>query len=210
MGPFKRPGRSSVAQSPQPSDRGSSSSCRVDSRDKKKQHRPNRRDPEEQVSRLIDERLPGISQVQLTQHEVKGQNLLSRIAADHADISARGGRLSGIYWTKLRAEYGVECGPPLTVANQNEIVSAGLYSALAAAKNNNSALRSKKELTAFFGTCTKLNQKEMVGIVKYFSDLKIAGSESSAMALIAAMKTFIKIKAHENYPEDNTTIYTLT
>ena len=28
------------------------------------------------------------------------------------------------------------------------------------------------------------------------------------MALIAAMKTFTKIKAHENYPEDNTTIYT--
>ena len=49
----------------------------------------------------------------------------------------------------------------------------------------------------------------MVGIVKYFSDLKIAGSEASAMALIAAMKTFTKIKAHENYPEDNTTIYIL-
>ena len=69
------------------------------------------------------------------------------------------------------------------VANPNEVVSAGLCSALAAAKNNNAALRSKKELTAFFGTCTKLNQKEMVGIVKYFSDLKIAGSEASAMAL---------------------------
>ena len=109
MGPFKRPGRSSAAQSLQPSDRGSSSSSRVDSREKKKQHRPNRRDPEEQVSRLIEDRLPGISQVQLTQQEVKGQNLLSRITADHADISARGGRLSGIYWTKLRAEY-VRCG----------------------------------------------------------------------------------------------------
>ena len=171
------------------------------------QHRPNRRDPEEQVSRLIEDRLPGISQFQLTQHGVKGQNLLSRITADRAEVFLRGGRLSGIYWTKLRAEYGVECGPPFHVANQNEVVSAGLYSALAAAKNNKAALRSKKELTAFFGACTKLNQKAMVGIVKYFSELKIAGIEASAMAPSAAMKTFIKIKAHENYPEDNATIY---
>ena len=186
---------------------GSASSCRTDSQDTKKKQRLSRRDPEEQVSRLIEERLPGISQVQLTQHEVRGRTLLSRITADHAEISSRGGRLSGVYWTKLRAEYGVECGPPLKVINPNQPVSPALCNALAVAKHNNAALRSKRELSAFFGTCTSLNQKEMVGIVKFFSELKVAGNESSAMALSAAMKTFVKINAQETYPEENTNIY---
>jgi len=199
MGPFKRQSCGGAAAS-------SAADKPVASKgdDSAKKRRLGRRNSEEQIERLVKERLPGISQVQLTQHEVKGDTLLARITKDHQNASQRGGRLSGVYWTRLRQEYGVESGPPLKVLNPDEKVQPALCLALSKAKHNNAAMRTKKDLIAFFATVGSLNQKEVVGLCKYLAELKIAGNEASSMCMSSAMKAFIRLKITEKYPEEQT------
>lgn len=153
---------------------------------------------------MIALNLPGISQLQLTQHLVNGESLLCRVTRDKKEAKEKGTHLSHVYWSKLRSEFGVASTlSQLKVQNPQDSVSSALCEALAEAKNTNAAHRSKRHLTSFFGTVASLNQKEVVGIVKYLSEIKPAANEGSAMAMSAAMKAFVRLGLQEKFPEES-------
>ena len=149
-----------------------------------KRQRLERRSTEEKVRRSVAECLPTVTEVQLTQHIVDGKNLLERLTDDRVEAKNVGRRLGSSYWKAVRLQYGI--GDPtssLIVNDDAEVIDLGLISALQQARNPNAALRSKNLLNSWCSSTAKINQKMVVGLVKFIMSLKPDKNASAAQAM---------------------------
>ena len=149
-----------------------------------KRRRLERRSTEEQVHRSVKHFLPNVTEVQLTQHIVGGKNLLQRLTDDRREARKEGRRLGASYWKAVRLQYGIEDPTgTLIVRDETETIDSGLFGALQQARNPNAALRSKNLLNSWRSSASKVNQKMIVGIVKFMMTLKPDKNAAAAQAM---------------------------
>ena len=148
-----------------------------------KRHRLDRGSTEEQVRRSLAECLPTVTEVQLTQHIVDGKNLLQRLTDDRVEAKGAGLRLGASYWKAVRIQYGIEDPTgSLVVLDETDVIDPGLIAALQQARNPNAALRSRNLLNSWCSSTSKVNQKMVVGLVKFIISLKPDKNASAAQA----------------------------
>ena len=149
-----------------------------------KRRRLERRSTEEQVRRSVTDHLPTVTEVQLTQHIVSGKNLLQRLTDDRREAKEEGRRLGASYWKAIRRQYDIEDPTgTLSVNDDTETIDPGLIGALQQARNPNAALRSKNLLNSWCNTASKVNQKMIVGLIKFIATLKPDKNAAAAQAM---------------------------
>jgi len=149
-----------------------------------KRRRLERRTTEEKVRRSVVDHLPHVSEVQLTQHIVEGTSLLQRLTNDRRAARDEGKRLGPAYWQKIRQQYSLEDPTSrLIVKDDSEKVDPALVAALQQARSPNAAARSKSLLVNWCSSAVDVNQKMIVGLVKFIANLKPDKNAGAAQAI---------------------------
>jgi hypothetical protein len=156
----------------------------------------------DKVQRLIDQHLKGCSEAILSQHIVGGNSLRGRIASARLAAESEKKNLGPTFWSALKKEYGVlEPLSELQVKDASEPVPEGLITSLEAASSPNAALRSKAPLQSYMANAPVLNQRSLVGIVKYAHTLRMT-SDSSVGCMVGVMKMIVRLGLKMEFAQD--------
>lgn len=168
-----------------------------------KRQRLNRRNLDEQVARLISANLPEATELQLRQHLVDGLSLVDRVAADKDRAGKDGRHLGTTYWRHIRKEYGIEAPmAQLRVKDDKQVVDPGLVSALQLARNPNAAQRTKSQLISWCASVEIVNQRSLVGLLKFLCELRPNVNSGSAQALLEVGKMVARLGLMDKFAEE--------
>ena len=168
--------------------------------------RVQRRDSEEAADRAIQEHYPTFTRMQTDVVRIDGLTLRERVVAQKRLCKAQHSRLGSTFWTELRSKYSVEDEgadvAALKVEDKTQEVSAELLSALRTAQTPNSTTRSRGPLVAWMASTTGINQKEMVGLVRFIQPIRPSVSASSLQVVIEFMRCITRLKLEKQFERE--------
>jgi hypothetical protein len=168
-----------------------------------KRVRLQRRSSDEQTERLIKEKIPEVTSAELNEQVVQGQTLKQRIQEARRSAKDRSGKLSTAFWRQMRTMYTIsDPVSHLLIRDESEPISPGLVSALQSARNPNASARTKADIISFFHSCSKFNQREVIGIVRHVYVLKPSANQSSAELVVNFMRALARNKQRKDFEEE--------
>ena len=160
--------------------------------------RLSRRDTDEQVKEAALRHLGDADDIDLHHKIVDGATLRDTMV-EHKRLSQIAGskkkcRFSAKYMLALREKFGVKSMlEQLVVADATEDTSKELRAAIDFATKKNLSLRTQQPLQTYFEHCTKMSQKEAVGIARHMLSYKTGGNKKTMDLVLAFMKMAVRL-----------------
>lgn len=164
----------------------------------------NRRDTDAAVDRIIQEHFSTLTkqETDLITHE--GMTLKKTLKAAKRDAKDNGNRITGASYHRLKEVYAIPRpgDEALQVQNSNETVQRALIEAVAIANSANPAKRSKQPLYNFFASCSDLNQKEIVGLLKSIESLNVVASAANRKHVLEVLKFLVNSELYTKHKKE--------
>ena len=160
-----------------------------------------RRDTDEQVSRLLTEHFSSFSVGETDHTYVAGKNLRQTLTQYKHDKKLTQGRLSASLKKRLRSEFGQGSGCLSEVKVQKELpVRDTLQQALLIARTTNPGERNCGQLLLVLSEQTRLNQREFVGLCRAVVEMS-ATIPVQRKFTVAFARTIAQMQYRNDVPE---------
>jgi hypothetical protein len=163
-----------------------------------------RRDTEQAVERLLRDHFPTLSKQDMDVKTVDGLTLRQTLLEAKRKAKEGKRRMNAAYYAELRLKFAGSSSLSvcLVVKNPNESVQPALVSALDQANAANPAKRTRQPLYNFFATCSELNQKELVGLLRSVADTNVSSSVPARRHVLEVIKFLVNSECYTKFKED--------
>jgi hypothetical protein len=164
--------------------------------------REGRRDLDKQVQRLMQEKLGDVEPWRLTSHIVSGSSLTAKVTKDKEQALSEKRNLSHVYWQRIRVEFNIpEQHGELQVLNKDEEVCPDLSNGLREARNPNAGQRSKACLCSWLRTATAINQRSLVGLLRFAVSVKPT-TDTAVLFHLDVMRFIVRLDLTRLFKKD--------
>lgn len=162
-----------------------------------KRRRLQRRNTEQQIQRAISDHFGSVTDMQLHHTLFEGKTLHQTIYEHKKQAKAKQRNCGPRWWAQLKANYGIgSVIAELKVENPKSTIAPELLKALYSATDKNPAKRTLQPLIQTVQIMKDFNQKERVGLVRFFLEKMCASNKKTRDLLVAFAEAMTRCKHH--------------
>lgn len=171
-----------------------------------KRQRLNRRDSDDQVDRIIKEKLSPLFRTEVIEgaRSIDGASIRDRIRDQFKNNKAMGRKLSSKFWEGLYSDFNLNQTPADQLPNPPQGLDCrdDLLQALEAAHHDNPASRSTFPVERFLDSCTpNLNEFELHGLLHAVQENTTLCRPSALKLQLAVLRYFARTDAQKDFPK---------
>jgi hypothetical protein len=156
------------------------------------------------VDRLLIDHFEDFSKVQTDVMTIEGKTLRQTLLHTKRELKGTDKRMCTQLFDELKKKFALATAPTkkLKVTDNNELIQPALLEALDASRMKNPAKRTKQPLYNFFASVKQINQKELVGLLRSISEVRVSSSVPARKHCLEVIKFLVNSGLHQKFRQE--------